>query len=63
MKDFLNYLIFKRIVSEKQAHFYQIWVSKFIKFLNGKPVEKVDDEDISRYINKDCMRNEAKVKL
>ena len=52
MKDFLNYLIFKRIVPEKKAHFYQIWVSKFIKYLNGKPVGEIDDKDITQYINK-----------
>ena len=41
----------KKIVPEKKAHFYWIWVSKFIRFSNDKPVDQINDNDINRYIN------------
>ena len=51
MDKFLNYLNSKKIVPEKKAHFYWIWVSKFMKFSNDKPVDQINDYDISRFIN------------
>lgn len=52
MKKILNYLNSKKIVPDKKGHFYVIWVSKFIKFLDDKPVDKIDNDDIKRFINK-----------
>jgi site-specific recombinase XerD len=52
MKKFLNYLNLKKIVPEKEAHFYLIWVSKFIRFSNDKPIDQIDDNDISRFVNR-----------
>ena len=52
MKKFLNYLNSKKIVPDKKGHFYVIWVSKFIKFLDDKPVDEIDNDDIKRFINK-----------
>ncbi len=52
MEKFVNYLNAKKIVHGNKVQFYKMWVSKFIKFLNMKPLEQTSDDEIRAFISK-----------
>ena len=50
MEDFKSYLLSKHISDEKRAEFYLYWVSLFYDHCNKVPGDKIESEDIDRYL-------------
>ena len=51
MKDYINYLKANHKLTKKKAHFYGLWVKKFIKFAPEKAAKELKNDDIKYYIN------------
>ncbi|RZB38502.1 MAG: hypothetical protein SRB2_00250 [Desulfobacteraceae bacterium Eth-SRB2] len=50
MEDFKSYLLSRHLSNEKQAGFYLYWVSQFYRHCNKSPGDRVESEDIERYL-------------
>ena len=50
MNDFCNYLIKKGIATEKNAVYYQMWVTKYLDFNKSIGDKPIIDEDINQYL-------------
>ncbi len=46
MQEFRNYLVFKRFVTKKQSHFYQLRIKNLYDFIGNSPGSDVKNEDI-----------------
>jgi integron integrase len=51
MNDFRNYLFRKGIATEKNASFYQMWVSKYLDFHESGAQNVADIDDIDQFIS------------
>jgi len=50
MEGFKSYLLSRHLSNEKQAGFYLYWVSQFYSHCNKSPGDRVESEDIERYL-------------
>ena len=51
MEDFKSYLLSKHVPDAKKAGFYLYWVGLFYRHCNKLPGDKIESEDIDRYLN------------
>ena len=50
MEDFKSYLLSRHVPNEKQAAFYLYWVSQYYIHCNKFPGDRIESEDIERYL-------------
>ena len=50
MEDFKSYLLSKHVPDAKKAGFYLYWVGLFYRHCNKLPGDKIESEDIDRYL-------------
>jgi hypothetical protein len=50
MEGFKSYLLSRHVPDEKKAGFYLYWVSRFYGHCNKSPGDRVESEDIDRYL-------------
>lgn len=50
MEGFKSYLLYSHVFNEKKADFYLYWVSQFYRHCNKYPGDRVESEDIQKYL-------------